>query len=536
MAKWDEGYVTDVAYTSNFYREITPVWLATTSLLLGHRAPDLVKPFSYADLGCGNGFTTLVVAATCPHADVWGFDFNPAHVEFANRLAEQAGLSNVRFVESSFGGLDNARDGVLPDFDLMVSHGVLSWISPENRRHLIGAMTNRLKPGGLVYLSYNVTTGWSAMVPVRRLMRMLTLASPERTDIAVPGVLDFVDRLKGAGALFFQAHPNLESRLREIRKQDARYIAHEYLNEDWHPLMFADVAGEMLEAKCRYIGSATLAENIDTVSVPASVAPLLAEARDPVLRETLRDIGCAQSFRRDLYRKGAAPMPGPEQQMRLHELTIAGLGVAMPEAGPAFATPMGNVTGRPEIYQPLLSLLESGPVSVAEASHSAAFTGRPLVELLQAFSLLIAGGYAHPILPAGGAAEGRDACRRLNLAIAHANANAADLPRLVSPVIGSVVGGDILETLVVGELLAGRPTDLEALTTELLTVLGRSGRNVQRDGQPVTDTAESRRIMAEAVGTILEKRLPVLRRLGVLEAQPNLHPRGAASGSVELMH
>ena len=24
MAKWDEGYVTDVAYTSNFYREITP--------------------------------------------------------------------------------------------------------------------------------------------------------------------------------------------------------------------------------------------------------------------------------------------------------------------------------------------------------------------------------------------------------------------------------------------------------------------------------------------------------------------------------
>ena len=24
MAQWDDGYVTDVAYTSNFYREITP--------------------------------------------------------------------------------------------------------------------------------------------------------------------------------------------------------------------------------------------------------------------------------------------------------------------------------------------------------------------------------------------------------------------------------------------------------------------------------------------------------------------------------
>ena len=73
--------------------------------------------------------------------------------------------------------------------------------------------------------------------------------------------------------------------------------------------MFADVAGEMLEAKCRYIGSGTLAENIDAVSVPANVVPLLAEARDPVLRETLRDLGCAQSFRRDVYRKGTAPMP-----------------------------------------------------------------------------------------------------------------------------------------------------------------------------------------------------------------------------------
>ncbi len=98
MARWDEGYVTDVVYSSGFYREITPNWLAMTSLLLGHRPPDLSKPFNYADVGCGNGVTTLAVAATCPCADVWGFDFNPAHVEFARGLAAQAGLTNVRFV------------------------------------------------------------------------------------------------------------------------------------------------------------------------------------------------------------------------------------------------------------------------------------------------------------------------------------------------------------------------------------------------------------------------------------------------------
>ena len=163
----------------------------------------------------------------------------------------------------------------------------------------------------------------------------------------MPGVLDFVDRLKQAGALFFEANPALENRLTDIRKQDARYIAHEYLNQDWHPLMFADVAGAMLEAKCRYIGSATLAENIDTVSVPANVAPILAETRDPYLRETLRDLGCAQAFRRDLYRKGMAPMPAPEQQALLDEYDDRLAGRQVPEGGPTFATPVGTVTGRP---------------------------------------------------------------------------------------------------------------------------------------------------------------------------------------------
>jgi SAM-dependent methyltransferase len=520
MPQWDDGYITDVAYTSAFYREITPSWVAMTSLLLGHRPPDLAKPFAYADLGCGNGFTTLVVAATCPHADVWGFDFNPAHVEFANSLATRAGLSNVRFVETSFAGLEAMPAGTLPDFDFMVSHGVLSWISPANRGHLIAAVAKRLKPGGLVYLSYNVTTGWTAMVPVQALMRMLAVASPERSDAAVPAVLDFIDRLKQGGALFFQANPAIENRLADIRKQDPRYIAHEFLNQHWHPLMFSEVAGEMLDAKCRFIGSATLAENIDTVAVPPNVAPIMAETRDPHLRETLRDIGCAQTFRRDVYRKGAAPLPAAEQQALLDGMTLTGMGMAVPEGGASFATPIDNVTGKPEVYQPLLSMLEAGPLSARQARESPAFAGRPLVELMQAFTLLVAGGYAHPMLPDGGTTAGHEAARRLNLAIGRANANGADLPRLVAPAIGSAVGADVLETLLVGELLAGKPADVGALASELLGILGRGGRSVQREGKPVTDAVEALRIVTDAVAGMLERRVPLLLGIGVLTDDP----------------
>jgi SAM-dependent methyltransferase len=507
-----------VAYTSSFYREITPNWIALTSLLLGQRPPDLARPFTYADLGCGNGFTALVVAATYPHADVWGFDFNPAHVEFARGLAARASLDNVRFKETSFADLNCVPEGTLPDFDFIVAHGVLSWISPANRRHLFGVLAKRLKPGGLAYLSYNVTTGWAAMTPVRALMRMVAMTSPERTDVAAPVVLDFVDRLKQAGALFFQANPAVENRLVEIRRQDARYVAHEFLNQDWHPLMFADVAGEALEAKCRFIGSATLAENIDTVVVPPNVAPLLAETRDAYLRETLRDLGCAQPFRRDLYRKGIAPMPAVEQQVLLDDLTLIGLGTPVPESGPTFVTPIGSVTGRPDVYEPLLSLLSTRPLSIREARQSPAFASRPLVELMQACTLLVAGGYAHPSLPDGMMSAGKETAWRLNLVIAGANARGAELPRLAAPAIGSAISADILETLLVGELLAGKPARINSLATELVHLLGGSGRSVQRDGRAITDPAETLQIVTEAVALILERRLPRLRQLGVAPA------------------
>jgi SAM-dependent methyltransferase len=517
MARWDDGYVTDVVYTTNFYREITPTWLNMTCQLLGHRPPDLTGPFRYADLGCGNGFTTLAVAASCPQAEVWGFDFNPAHIEFASGLAARAGLTNVHFTETSFADLAALPEPALPEFDFMVSHGVLSWISPENRHHLVATIGRRLKPGGVSYLSYNVTTGWTSMVPVRALMRALAEASPERTDLAVPGVLDFIDRLKQGGAAFFTANPAIETRLKDIRLQDARYIAHEYLNQDWHPLAFAEIAGEMAEAKCRFIGSATLAENIDSVSVPAGVAPILAETRDPFLRETLRDIGCAQAFRRDLYRKGTAPMPAAEQQAMIEALSLIGLGQAVPEGGATFATPIGSVTGRPEVYRPLLEQLAQGPMTLGQLRASATFAARPLIELLQALTLLVAGGYAHPMLPDAVVASGGPTARALNAVIARANMTGTDLPRMVAPVIGSVVQVDVLEALVVGELLGGQMAEVDPLATEVLALLARGGRNVQKEGKPVTDVVEARGIVADAIRTVLERRLPVFRSLGVVE-------------------
>jgi len=105
---------------------------------------------------------------------------------------------------------------------------------------------------------------------------------------------------------------------------------------------------------------------------------------------------------------------------------------------------------------------------------------------------------------------------RLNQVIAASNAGGGDQPRLVSPVMGSAITVDFLETLAVGGLLGGHGLDLDALTSTVLGQLTAAGRAVQQEGQAVQDPAEARRIVTALMRGFLDNRVPVLRHLGVL--------------------
>jgi SAM-dependent methyltransferase len=301
MAGWADGYVVDVAYPRFIIREIAPGWLNLVAMLLGQRWPAPSKPFRYANLGCGNGLTDIVVAATWPNAEVWGFDFNPTHIVNARRLAERAGLRNITFVETSFADLARRPQGDLPEFQFIVAHGVLNWISQSNRQCVFEIVRQRLAAGGLAYLGYNVMSGWASLQPVRELIQLMGQESAKRPDLAVSEILESIDALRSAGARYFDVHPTVVERLNILRQSDPHYVVHELLTKDWDPLSFANVADAMAEAKCSFVGSATLTDNIDVMSVPQAVVALLEGAQTVRLKETIRDIGSVQSFRRDVY-------------------------------------------------------------------------------------------------------------------------------------------------------------------------------------------------------------------------------------------
>src|SRR3546814_4113664 len=47
-----------------------------------------------ADVGCGHGASTIVMAKAFPNSRFFGFDYHPASIERAQRAAEEAGVAD----------------------------------------------------------------------------------------------------------------------------------------------------------------------------------------------------------------------------------------------------------------------------------------------------------------------------------------------------------------------------------------------------------------------------------------------------------
>ncbi len=519
MADWDDGYVTDVPYTTSYHFETSPVWVATAALLNGVIPPDLSIPFRHADLGCGNGVTSLVSAATMPHGEFWAFDFNPAHVEAGRDIARRAGLTNIHFEEASFDGLAALPPNALPKFDYIASHGVLSWISRQNQDRLFEVIGQRLAPGGIVYLSYNVSTGWVPMPPVRTLMRLLIEASPDRTDLAAGAAFAILEKMKEAGATMFQAHPALSARLAQTKGQNPSYLAHEYLNRDWHPVMFQSVSTAMTAAKCEYIGSAALLDNLTGFTVPQPLREMFDGLRDLRQRETIRDIACGAGFRRDLYQRGARRGASLEHRRRIDAIGLARKNRALPAAMTVTA-PLGQQSIDNTEYRALLDALAPGPMTIGALREHPALTNLAEGSLLGSVAVLLSGGLLAPLFPGSPSADAVALAGRLNEVHATLFEHGWDLPYIACPGLGAAMTADALTVMALESLRSGLAMDEASLVEDVLSRLARAGRVVGREGKPVTDPIQAREAATDTMRLFLRDHLPIYRGLGVEHGAP----------------
>jgi len=107
-----QAVALDILYPSGFYSYQTPVMLDYVAAINGIAPPvGAGAPFTYLDLGCGDGFTIILLAAIYPCCRFIGIDFNPGHIAVGTALARAGGIANVQLIE---GGFEDWRGFVLP--------------------------------------------------------------------------------------------------------------------------------------------------------------------------------------------------------------------------------------------------------------------------------------------------------------------------------------------------------------------------------------------------------------------------------------
>jgi SAM-dependent methyltransferase len=510
------GSRPDVGYTFGYYRELSP-GLIDFALLLAGYAPPARQDMTYLELGFGQGLSANIHAAACP-GGYWGEDFNPDHAATAAGWAAASG-AEAHFTGESFAELA-ARDD-LPAFDYIVMHGIWSWVPPPARADILDVLRRRLKPGGVVYVSYNAQPGWTEILPLRHLMAMVA-RTDAATGEAVPGAIDdafaFAGRLHAAGAAFFAAVPGAKRRLDAIAGLSRAHLAHDHFNPTWTPMYVAEVAEALGGAGLDYATSASLLDQLDELNLTPEQAALLAETSDPIQRESVRDFLVYQNFRRDLFIRDAPRLSAEERGGRLARqrlaLTIDPAAIVWDLAGEGDEVALSQA-----LYAPIIGALaagDGGPKTIAELFGDAAVARLPPGLVLDAITVLVGSGRAHPAQSDDAIAAARPACRRLNAHLCERARTRGEARHLASPVIGAGARVSRLEQLFLAAR-AGSDGGPGAWAIEVDTVFAREGLAVVKDGRPLETEAETRAELTRLARDFEARRLPLLIRLGVAD-------------------
>jgi SAM-dependent methyltransferase len=515
MSEWTAGYVADVGYTFGYYGELNPLRARWAMLNAGiEPSPDLMAAGSTAcELGFGQGLSINMHAAAS-RTEWWGTDFNPSQVGFARSLAA-ASAAPVHLFDDAFA--DFAQRPDLPDFDTIGLHGIWSWISDENRRVIVDFVRRKLKVGGVLYISYNTQPGWSAAMPLRHLLVQYAESAGSANQGMVGQIdaaLNFAEEFFAAKPRYAQAVPQVVEKLKQLKKQDRNYLAHEYFNRDWHPMHFADIAGLLQEAKLSFACSAHFIDHVDAVNLTPAQKSQIDGNRDLVLKETLRDFCVNQQFRRDYWVKGPRPL-SPLAQMEVMRKQRFLLVQPRDKVPMKTQSAMGEVALKQELYGPVLdALADNVPKEFGQLEQITGKHGIKFPQLREMLTVLLGTQSVYLAQDEKTAAKVRPATDALNKRLMMLARTSANVQYLTSPVVG---GGCIVPRFFQLFLLAQAsgaktPAELAAATWR---IFGAQGQRVLKDGKSLETPEENLAYLTAEAEGFLKNQLPVLKALGV---------------------
>ena len=507
------AYVSEVDYPAGFYANQAPVHLSYVCALNGVRGPDPARPYRYCELGAGAGKTLAVLAASNPGSEFVGIDINPAHVATAQAMADAGGVTNASFITADVAGPEVEP---LPEFDFITMHGLYGWVSDSVRRAIRRFIDAKLRPGGLVYVTYNTLPGWGAAGQMRRYFQDRSRQLDGEVTSKVVRILDELDMVRREGAPFFQANPSAAEVLKRMRDADPRYVTHEFLGPDWQALPFADVQAEMAEIGLAFAADAQIAQNLLALVLPGALAEHVRRQDGRLSQEMTKDFLANRFFRSDVYVRPSTQGVGTEEREVLSGVLL-GLEKTPRELPEAVSLSDRKVTPDGETAARLKDLLAFEPMTMAEIrSHPDLSPGDP-TELLNTVTLLTAGRQLLPFVrravadraPPTGKIHCRPLLNRRLLDVVDRPGNSVVL---ASPVAGTGISIAPLEACLLLALETDDPVSAAA------DQLDRRGMQLKEGGHIITDAATTRAAIAQILPNFISGKLPKLVSLGIVEA------------------
>ena len=209
------------------------VWTAPEKLALAsllHGGPRLpLDRYRVLELGCANGANLLPMAWYRRHGEFTGLDSSARQVALATDSRDKLGLTNLRFVHGDFRSAINQLEG---PFDIIMAHGVFSWVTDDARDAMLEMCSSLLAPNGLLYLNYNTKPGWTVRGMVRDFLMQHTVHASslkERAEMCQAVAAKVIAPLKAEEHSYSRLMGN---EFQMVINQNPAYIAHEYLSPE----------------------------------------------------------------------------------------------------------------------------------------------------------------------------------------------------------------------------------------------------------------------------------------------------------------
>ncbi|HEX8553134.1 MAG TPA: class I SAM-dependent methyltransferase, partial [Sphingomonas sp.] len=256
--------------------------LATVARLAG-LSPPPIETARVLEIGAGNAFNTLAMAAAWPDACFTAIDIDPDAVAVGRGWAAESGLGNV---EVACVDLCDPH-GLAGEYDYVIAHGVYAWVPPVVADALMALAGRVLAPHGVAFVSYNALPGGY----VRRALR-------DRALRASAGARDDAERLARGRAALTRVDPDSPvSIVAAFRDQAAQtldrpdnVLIHDEMGSVFEPAYLEDFAAHAGRHGLAFLGDAAVGRIADAFVADggALAAAVEADWRDVrMFRQTL---------------------------------------------------------------------------------------------------------------------------------------------------------------------------------------------------------------------------------------------------------